>query len=235
MPTRARHAPAVHPARPSQPRTRPRGGPQRSAAAAATDAASPDRILAAALAEFAAHGFAGARVDRVARTARVNKAMLYYHFTSKELLYQAVLEELFGRVAAFVARVLGDDLPAERRFEALAGFWVDVFESAPELRPLILREMAGGGERIREAFARILLQAGVPRKARAVFEDGIRQGRFRSVDPMHALTSFVGMNLFYLFFQPLVHSIWEIRDEEAFRKSRPKEVADIFLRGLEAR
>ena len=43
---------------------------------------SPDAILAAAALEFAERGFAGARVDRIARRARVNKAMLYYHFKS---------------------------------------------------------------------------------------------------------------------------------------------------------
>ena len=37
---------------------------------------SPDRILAAAALEFAERGYAGARVDRIARRARVNKAML---------------------------------------------------------------------------------------------------------------------------------------------------------------
>ena len=52
---------------------------------------SPDRILAAAAAEFAERGFGGARVDRIARRARVNKAMLYYHFRSKRELYRTLL------------------------------------------------------------------------------------------------------------------------------------------------
>ena len=58
---------------------------------------SPDRILAAAAAEFAERGFAGARVDRIARRARVNKAMLYYHFKSKEGLYRTLLRQTFAR------------------------------------------------------------------------------------------------------------------------------------------
>ena len=56
---------------------------------------SPDRILAAAAVEFAARGFAGARVDRIARRARVNKAMLYYHFHSKQGLYRTLLRRTF--------------------------------------------------------------------------------------------------------------------------------------------
>lgn len=194
-----------------------------------------EKILAAARNEFSDKGFAGARVDAIARAAGVNKAMIYYHFASKELLYQAVLAEVIEKVSAFVARLLGEDIPAEKRFEALAGFWSGVFESTPELAPLILREMASGGERIREIFSRTLLQADVPRRARSLLEDGVRRGVFRPVDPVHAVTSFIGMNLFYLLFRPVVNSIWEIRDEEGFRKSRPKEVADIFLHGLETR
>jgi TetR/AcrR family transcriptional regulator len=193
------------------------------------------KILLAARNEFSRKGFDGARVDAIARAAGINKAMIYYHFTSKERLYQAVLAELFEKVSSFVARLLGEDLPAEKRFEELARFYVDVFENAPEFPPLILREMASGGERIREMFSQALLEAEVPRKVRALLDEGVRRGTFRPVDPVHAVTSFIGMNLFYLLFQPLIHSVWEIRDEEAFRRSRPKEVADIFLRGLEAR
>ena len=50
-----------------------------------------EKILAAAVAEFAAKGLAGARVDAIARRARVNKQMLYYCFGSKRELYRVVL------------------------------------------------------------------------------------------------------------------------------------------------
>lgn len=50
-----------------------------------------EKILAAALAEFSARGFAGARVDMIARRARVNKRMLYYCFGAKQDLYREIL------------------------------------------------------------------------------------------------------------------------------------------------
>src|SRR5258708_18804755 len=50
-----------------------------------------EKILAAALAEFSARGFAGARVDMIARRARVNKRMLYYCFGAKQYLYREIL------------------------------------------------------------------------------------------------------------------------------------------------
>ncbi len=56
------------------------------------------RILDVALSEFAAHGLAGARTDRIANTAGVNKALLYYYFESKENLYLAALEMISAKV-----------------------------------------------------------------------------------------------------------------------------------------
>src|SRR5271154_621816 len=50
-----------------------------------------ERILVAALKEFAAKGFAGARVDVIARRAAINKRMLYHYFGNKEKLFRAVL------------------------------------------------------------------------------------------------------------------------------------------------
>ena len=87
---------------------------------------SPDRILAAAAVEFAARGYAGARVDRIARRARVNKAMLYYHFHSKQGLYRALLRDTFGRAAERLQAIAASAAPPadqlDRVIAAIAGF-----------------------------------------------------------------------------------------------------------------
>lgn len=49
-----------------------------------------DRIVAAATAEFALHGIAGARVERIAKAARTSKERVYAHFGSKDELYRFI-------------------------------------------------------------------------------------------------------------------------------------------------
>jgi TetR/AcrR family transcriptional regulator len=61
-----------------------------------------ERILAAAQKEFAAHGFAGARTDAIARRARVNERMIFYCFDSKEGLYRAVLAQKMSAKTAII-------------------------------------------------------------------------------------------------------------------------------------
>jgi AcrR family transcriptional regulator len=60
--------------------------------------ATKERILEAALAEFSAHGIAGARVDRIAATARCNKNLIYIYFTDKETLFTTVLHKHMMRI-----------------------------------------------------------------------------------------------------------------------------------------
>ena len=80
--------------------------------------ATKDRILEAAMAEFSAFGVAGARVDRIARTAGCNKNLIYVYFENKETLFTTVLEKHLQRVYSELA-MTPDDLPgyAERVFD----------------------------------------------------------------------------------------------------------------------
>ncbi len=74
-----------------------------------------DRILAAAVAEFSAEGFAGARVARIARRARINKRMLYHYFGNKEDLFREILDRKLRERSGWVAEApsaLGESLAA---------------------------------------------------------------------------------------------------------------------------
>jgi TetR/AcrR family transcriptional regulator len=63
------------------------------------------KLLKAATAVFVEKGYAGARVDEIARRAGANKAMIYYHFGLKKDLYQAVLLHLFSGLLSEVAEL----------------------------------------------------------------------------------------------------------------------------------
>ncbi|MBZ4323383.1 TetR family transcriptional regulator [Streptomyces huiliensis] len=64
--------------------------------------ATKARIFAAATAEFAAYGIAGARVDRIAREAKANKQLIYAYFGNKAELFSQVLEARLTQLAAEV-------------------------------------------------------------------------------------------------------------------------------------
>jgi TetR/AcrR family transcriptional regulator len=68
-----------------------------------------ERIVSAGQKEFAAHGFAGARTDAIARRARVNERMIFYCFDSKEGLYRAVLARKLSAEAGMIEAAADED------------------------------------------------------------------------------------------------------------------------------
>src|SRR5437899_7055531 len=157
---------------------------------------SPDRILAAAAAEFAERGFGGARVDRIARRARVNKAMLYYHFRSKRELYRTLLRWHFNMAAErFQTIAAGDGTPPEKLDRVVAGLaaLIREHESFPAI---MLREVAEGGAHLDRDTLRALVS--VPRAFFAIVHDGIAAGAFRPVHPVVAYFSTLAPIIFFL-------------------------------------
>ena len=97
-----------------------------------------ERILKAALAEFAANGLAGARCEDIARRARVNKRMLFYCFGSKEALYREILRRKFRERAS-----LSESVPNDLGRAIL--HWYEAFSSDLEWVRLLEWEALGNG------------------------------------------------------------------------------------------
>jgi TetR/AcrR family transcriptional regulator len=77
-------------------------------------ATAAERILSAAMREFAKYGFAGARVERIVSRADVSPRSLYYHFGSKRGLYDAVRERLRSQHDADFVRGVADESLVDR-------------------------------------------------------------------------------------------------------------------------
>ncbi len=196
---------------------------------------SRQRIITAALREFADHGLAGARVDRIARQARINKAMIYYHFSSKERLYRQVLEDNLRKIAASVRIRIEQADNIEEFLLFLSDFYHQHVDLKSGFGRIVLREMAAGGELFRNLFSEIISGYNLREKMKQLMLRGTEAGRFRKIDFRHAMISFIGMNLFYLLLTPLVNTIWEIDNETEFKKERPQILVDLFMHGLEAK
>ncbi|AKC70234.1 TetR/AcrR family transcriptional regulator [Pandoraea oxalativorans] len=98
------------------------------------------RILAAAIEEFAERGSSGARVDSIARRADINERMLYYYFGNKDQLYLAVLEEVYGEFNRAEHALKLDLLAPLEAVAELAHFVWDYYADHPELIQLINNE-----------------------------------------------------------------------------------------------
>jgi TetR/AcrR family transcriptional regulator len=137
--------------------------------------------LASATEVFVKKGFSGARVDEIARRAKANKAMIYYHFGSKEGLYKAVLLKYIGGLHEEIGRVPPNADPLARLLAFYAALG-RTFQSRPALPFMMFREILAGGVHMDAEVARAL--KGVLDFVRATVEEGIAAGRLRAVNPL---------------------------------------------------
>ena len=139
-------------------------------------------IFAAAAEEFAERGFDGAGVDRIAARAKVNKAMLYYHFGSKRHLYLEILRHMFGAVGVRARAIADGPGTAPEKTDAWIAAIVEEGARRPWFPSMMLRELASGAPRFDpETFA---MMNAVYAAVRDIILQGQREGRFRVVDPL---------------------------------------------------
>lgn len=139
-------------------------------------------IFKAAAAEFADRGYEAAGVDRIAAKARVNKAMIYYHFDSKLGLYVEVLRDMFRAVASRARAIADGPGTPEQKMDTWVATIVDEASQRPWFPPIMMRELASG---IPHFDADTLgLMSGIVSAVRDIIVEGQADGSFGDADPL---------------------------------------------------
>ncbi|HUA68357.1 MAG TPA: TetR/AcrR family transcriptional regulator [Candidatus Saccharimonadales bacterium] len=157
-----------------------------------------ERILSAALKEFAANGFAGARVDAIAERADINKRMLYHYFGDKEGLFKAVLRRKIAERQAWGETLSGD--PSES-----LPFW---FEAACKdldwVRLLEWEALQGDAQKVINEKER---RAAAARGLRRIRQRQTRGQISAELDPRHVILTMRSLTMFPAAFPQLTRLI----------------------------
>jgi len=158
-----------------------------------------EKILVRATAEFAARGFAGARVDAIARRCGLAKNMLYHYFGSKEGLFIAVLERMYETLRSgqrdFAVR--GSD-PVEAMRQLVAHTFTALEEHGEAIALLNDENLHKGRHAKRSKRIRALYDPLVD-TIREVLRRGAEQGIFRrDIDPVTLYLSLSSLAYHYL-------------------------------------
>jgi TetR/AcrR family transcriptional regulator len=164
------------------------------------------RILRAAEENFAQRGLAGARIGAIARAARVNKALLYYYFSSKEELHRFTLATLFRQLRAQTSAALDRRGSPRQQLLRFMNSYFDFMVAHPNYPRLFERELMSQEPRLVGLVQEHLRP--LYRRLTAVLRAGIAGREFRRVDPQHTLFSLIAMTVFYFAAAPVLTQLW---------------------------
>jgi AcrR family transcriptional regulator len=151
-----------------------------------------EEILDVATRLFAERGYDGTSMNDVAERVGMRKASLFYHFATKDALYEAVLDRLVATLQTALEAIYVSSGTFEDRLDAVTEMLVTVLASHPYAARLLLREAMDWGPVIRgKLLDRILL---VLEAGAAWLRAGQEQGVFVEGDPKQLVLSSIGLH-----------------------------------------
>jgi TetR/AcrR family transcriptional regulator len=159
------------------------------------------RILDAAMESFANLGFAGARIDNIAKKAGVNKAMIYYRIGDKKRLYQEVLHDIFGNAVEDIAKLIDQEESPEKNLRIYVRGILSIIKEHPLLPRFMMWEMASGAPHMSEIIIGDLARLIVILVS--IFQEGIEEGKFIKINPILFHMMIVGTVIFNKVSEPI--------------------------------
>lgn len=193
-------------------------------------------ILEAAREVFLKKGYAAARMEDIAKTAGMNRALLHYYFRSKKDLFQIIFDQHFSELQSGLQEILSSADQLTEKIQRIINFYLDKLEANPDLPAFIIQELSVNPERI---FQLVREKQRLPGRSRLVFDDqvreAVRKGRIREIDSRHLMINIISLVVFPYVGRPYAKMFLEHDDASynAFLKIRRKEILSFVLKSIE--
>ncbi|MBD0384930.1 TetR/AcrR family transcriptional regulator [Paenibacillus sedimenti] len=184
-----------------------------------------EKILQTALQEFSEKGYDGARIDYISKMAGVNKALIYYHFKSKEELFTAVINDLFEKAVSVSIETKGTTI-RENLIQVMEHF-IDFLHNNPYFVKIMDQSVAQD----RDIFQQLHHQNLFFEKVMGMYLLGVQTGECRNVDhPEDFVVSLLGAVYFYFSHHKAIRKFYGNISEEEVISIRKKTMKDMISR-----
>ena len=194
------------------------------------------RILLAARQEFANRGFSGARMESIAGSAAINKAMLFYYFSSKEKLYRAVLDRALGEIFAEITSIVHERLTPESFMERFPEIYIRFLARNPDLPRILVFDLIHNPQNISRTVAEIFHENAslMPQRLLDMIRSWHMQGLISEADPLHFMLNVISLSIFSFVGLPMVEAIsgFKVKNTDDFYRRRIQSVVHILKKGM---
>lgn len=142
-----------------------------------------EQILSAARRCFIENGYHPTRMDDIAKAAGLSKGGVYFHFKSKQDVFDSLVDEEFAQSMAFLRGVNAGDRPIGEKMQGIGQHFLDYFAQAPDAPRffVVMGEMALRDPQVTKKL--VEMQTAFIAEVTKLVEQGIKEGIFRDVDP----------------------------------------------------
>lgn len=164
-----------------------------------------EKILDAADDLFGEIGFDAATTREIAARCGVNKALIHYHFSTKDELFRVVLDRYYERLRETILPALEGGGTLRERFERLVDAYVDFLAANRSFSRMVQRE-ASGGRHLERISQQMVPLFEVATELVARHYPAARSGELAA---SQLLVSFYGMTVSYFTYAPVLERLFD--------------------------
>ncbi len=171
-----------------------------------------EKIFEAAFKVFQLKGFKGARMQEIADEAGINKAMLHYCFKNKELLFESVFMNAFGKLAPQINEIFKSQDSIFEKIKKFTDSYISFVMDYPFLPQFIIQEMNNNPEFV----TKFLKKENRPDPTKLIhqIENEIKLGILKPINPKQLLIDIFSMTVFPFAAQALLKVMIQVSNEE---------------------
>jgi TetR/AcrR family transcriptional regulator len=193
------------------------------------------KILEAAKFEFIEKGFDGARMQKIAERAGINKALLHYYFRSKENLFKGIFREAFGEFIPKIMATFQSNLPFEEKLRGAINSYIDLFIKNPHLPVFVINEMHRNPTLIPEI---ILSEGAKPEYLMLAIGEELKKMKVKHITPVHLIVNILSMCIFPFAAAPILTGVIFKNNKAAYQQfiqERKQIVFDFIMNSLKSK
>lgn len=200
--------------------------------AKSNDKNTESKILNAAKNVFQSKGMDGSRMQEIADSAGINKALLHYYYRSKQVLFEAVFSNAFSLIAPQLNKILNDDTDLFEKIRNFAKNYISFIQKHPYLPNFVINEL----NRNPEFVIKLKEKKDFPKLENFTnqINEYVAQGLIRPISPEQLFMNLLSLNLFPVIGAPLFKMFLNLDDAEykKIMEDRKTEVADFIINAI---
>jgi Transcriptional regulator len=193
------------------------------------DASTQDRILEAARKVFVEKGMAGARMQDIANEAGINKALLHYYFTSKDMLFEQIFSNTSKTFIPHVNELLQSDIPLFEKIEHICADYISMVMRNPFMPLFLINEV----NKQSSDFLKRMWGKQKPDLSKFIeqVQQEVKKGTIKSIHPAHLYMNIMSMCVFPFLGKPMMQFMTKLTDKEfnQLMEERKKLVSQLII------
>ncbi len=190
------------------------------------------QILNAARKVFTKHGYAGARMQKIADEARINKALLHYHFRNKETLFEHIFIEALQTIQPALLDVLNSEVPFFDKIRMFCQEYIEMLQANAFIIGFVVMEVNRNPLRLVGHIKKAGLKA--PAIMVRQINHEIEKGNINDINPNQLIINIISLSVFPFLGRPILKGILKIEESEfdALIEERKKMIPEWVIRSI---